>query len=52
MVNQGGRNGYGTVFRADLSGNITTLHSFNYYSDGGNPYFNPLVQASDDRSMA
>ena len=37
--------GYGTVFRMDLSGNLTTLHSFRY-SDGAFP-FASLIQAAD-----
>ena len=43
----GGKDGKGTVFRIDLSGNLTTLHSFGGApSDGGFPYAG-LIQASD-----
>ncbi|MBW8894640.1 MAG: Ig-like domain repeat protein, partial [Acidobacteria bacterium] len=41
---QGG-NGYGTVYRMDAAGSVTTLHAFNG-NDGGYPYAS-LVQASD-----
>jgi uncharacterized protein (TIGR03437 family) len=41
----GGANGFGTVFRMDSSGNLTTLHSFSG-PDGNGPAA-PLVQASD-----
>jgi uncharacterized repeat protein (TIGR03803 family) len=40
-----GGNGYGTVFKIDSAGNLTTLHSF-VGSDGGNPYAG-LIQGSD-----
>lgn len=42
---RGGANGYGTVFKVDSSGNVTTLHAFTG-SDGAYP-IGPLVQASD-----
>lgn len=29
--------GWGTVFKVTMSGNLTTLHSFNYTNDGGSP---------------
>ena len=38
--------GFGTVFRMDASGALTTLHVFQNGSDGANP-FGALVQASD-----
>ncbi len=41
----GGASGYGTVFKMDAAGTLTTLHSFNQ-SDGANPYAR-LIQASD-----
>ena len=41
----GGTNGVGTVYRMDLGGNVTTIHSF-AYGDGANPSA-ALVQASD-----
>src|SRR6266571_1076014 len=41
----GGASGYGTVFKVDAAGTLTTLHSFNQ-SDGANPYAG-LIQASD-----
>lgn len=41
----GGALGYGTIFKIDASGNLTTLHSFSE-SDGANPYA-PLIQAAD-----
>jgi uncharacterized repeat protein (TIGR03803 family) len=33
----GGASGFGTVFKLDASGNLTTLYSFQGASDGGNP---------------
>jgi uncharacterized repeat protein (TIGR03803 family) len=43
----GGTGGKGTVFRMDLSGNLTTLHSFGGApSDGGFPYAG-LIQSTD-----
>src|SRR5438552_4823758 len=41
----GGASGYGTVFRVDAAGTVTTLHSF-AGSDGRNPVAG-LIQASD-----
>jgi uncharacterized repeat protein (TIGR03803 family) len=41
----GGTNGVGTVYRMDLDGNVTTIHSF-AYADGANPSA-ALVQATD-----
>jgi uncharacterized repeat protein (TIGR03803 family) len=41
----GNGSGYGTAFKMDASGNLTTLHSF-AYSDGTNP-FAGLIQATD-----
>ena len=40
-----GDSGHGTVFRMDLGGAVTTLHSFGGW-DGGNPE-GPLVEAPD-----
>jgi len=40
-----GTSNYGTVFRMDASGKITTLHSFSSY-DGDMPY-HELIEASD-----
>jgi uncharacterized repeat protein (TIGR03803 family) len=46
-ANQGGVNGFGTVFRFSLSGNYTNLYSFgNSSTDGASPQA-PLVQGSD-----
>ena len=42
----GGANGEGTVFTMTQSGNLTTLHSFLYYTDGELPYAG-LVQGRD-----
>jgi uncharacterized repeat protein (TIGR03803 family) len=33
----GGTSGYGTVFKLDTAGKLTTLHSFNYSPDGAHP---------------
>ncbi len=44
---QGGANGYGTIFKIDTSGTtLTTLHSFDYYSEGGYPKAG-LIQGTD-----
>jgi uncharacterized repeat protein (TIGR03803 family) len=47
----GGTIGVGTVFRITTNGALTSLYSFsgNVYggTDGGNPYYGSLVQASD-----
>lgn len=40
-----GGNGYGTLFKASASGNLTLLHKFNY-GDGSEPD-GPLVQGTD-----
>ena len=42
----GGDFGQGTVFRVTLDGTLTTLHTFGYYGDGGDPSTG-LVQGSD-----
>ena len=42
---QGGSIGYGSIYRIDAAGSLTTLHSFNY-GDGANP-FASLLLASD-----
>lgn len=42
----GGNNGVGTVFKMTGSGKLTTLHSFNGSSDGGDPVAG-LVQAAN-----
>ena len=44
----GGAFGFGTVFKMDSAGTLTTLHSFSAGSDGGSPYAG-LIQASDGR---
>jgi len=41
----GGAYGYGTVFKLDPSGNLTTLHSFTGGPDGASPYAGVLVDA-------
>src|SRR5438034_6908801 len=43
----GGTKGYGTVFKVNAAGTLTTLHSFTG-SDGSNPQ-DSLIQASDGR---
>ena len=42
----GGDFGQGTVFRVTLDGTLTTLHTFEYYGDGGDPSTG-LVLGSD-----
>ena len=42
----GGFGYYGTVFKVDSAGTLTTLYSFSFGSDGGNPTAG-LIQASD-----
>src|SRR5579871_4653183 len=42
----GGANNCGTIFKFDLTGNFTLLHTFSGSSDGANPYTD-LIQASD-----
>lgn len=42
----GGDSGRGTIFRLDLPGNLTRLHSFDGPADGGSPDAS-LIQASD-----
>jgi uncharacterized repeat protein (TIGR03803 family) len=44
----GGTYGYGTVFKTDASGTVTTLHSFDNVSDGAYP-FGALVEGRDGR---
>ncbi len=44
-TNQGGANGFGTVFKLTPAGALTTLHNFTS-TDGAQPY-GALVQASD-----
>jgi uncharacterized repeat protein (TIGR03803 family) len=39
-------NGCGTIFRITLGGSFTTLHSFNFTTDGSEPYAG-LIQATD-----
>jgi uncharacterized repeat protein (TIGR03803 family) len=41
----GGANGYGTVFKLDPSGNLTTVYSFTGGADGGHPYAGVIVDA-------
>ena len=43
---QGGKYGYGTVFKMDLSGKVTILYSFHSGMDGSEPW-GDLIQASD-----
>ena len=45
-ASQGGAAGYGTVFKIDAVGTVTTLHSFNYSTDGAYPT-SGLTQARD-----
>lgn len=42
----GGTYGYGTVFKLDTSGNLTTVYSFTGGADGANPYGGVLVDAA------
>ena len=42
----GGINGRGTVFKLTATGALTTLHSFNFFGDGANPYAG-LAQGTD-----
>jgi uncharacterized repeat protein (TIGR03803 family) len=46
MTNSGGTTGYGTIFKCDTSGNLTTIYTFKNNGDGGIPY-GSLIQASD-----
>ena len=48
MTYQGGASNVGTVFKMDLAGNLTVLHSFSG-ADGANPYQVSLIQATDGR---
>jgi uncharacterized repeat protein (TIGR03803 family) len=41
----GGTFGFGTAFKMDGAGTVTTLHSFDYWTEGGYP--TGLIQASD-----
>jgi len=41
----GGASGYGTVFKLDPSGNLTTLHNFTGGADGAKPYAGVIVDA-------
>jgi uncharacterized repeat protein (TIGR03803 family) len=45
VANQGGANGFGTVFKITAAGKLTTLHSFNQ-TDGAYPQ-GGLIQATD-----
>src|SRR6185436_14194992 len=45
-TDSGGQYGYGSVFKMNPSGAVTTLHSFDYTNDGAYP-FAGLVQGSD-----
>jgi uncharacterized repeat protein (TIGR03803 family) len=45
-TSSGGASGYGTVFRITTNGTLTTLVSFDYNSNGADPYAG-LVQGSD-----
>jgi uncharacterized repeat protein (TIGR03803 family) len=42
----GGTSGYGVVFKMTPAGTVTSLHSFNYSTDGGYPY-GALIQGTD-----
>jgi len=44
MTNQGGSNGYGTVFEWNPTGNVyTVLKNLDYYTDGAYPYLGNLI---------
>jgi uncharacterized repeat protein (TIGR03803 family) len=45
-VNSSNQGGYGTVFRMTPGGAITTLHAFDFYTDGAGPD-SPLVKGPD-----
>jgi uncharacterized repeat protein (TIGR03803 family) len=42
----GGAFGYGTAFKLDASGNLTTLHSFTGGADGANPFAGVILDSS------
>jgi uncharacterized repeat protein (TIGR03803 family) len=48
MTNYGGPSNYGKIFKCTNSGVVTILHTFTGgSSDGSNPYYSNLIQASD-----
>ena len=46
-TSSGGTNNYGTVFKINTNGALTSLYSFTGGNDGGTPYYAGLVQGSD-----